>query len=98
MLQGWRNGRGEKYCSSVRASRHSNFPSETCQEFRTKTTLIKYHFTFLLQAQLVATLFRNVKATIPSLLYLRRKDEVGIMQAQHDSLRHCHILLRATTV
>lgn len=60
--------------------------------------LIKYHFTFLLQAQLVAVLFRNVKATIPLLLYLRRKDEVGIMQAQHDSLRHCHILLTASTV
>lgn len=61
--------------------------------------LIKYpFFTFILQAQLVAILFKNVKATIPLLLYLRRKDEVGIMQAQHDSLRHCHILLTATAV
>lgn len=58
--------------------------------------LIKYHFTFLLQAQLVAILLRNVQATVP--LYLWRKGDVGIIQAQHDSLRHCHILLRATAV
>lgn len=59
---------------------------------------IKYHFAFLLQAQSVAILFRNVKATIPLLLYFKTKDEVRIMQAQHDTFRHHHILLTATTV
>lgn len=83
------------FCKGFQALK---LPFRNLPSIQDKDVLIKYHLSFLLQAQLLVTLFRSVRALFPACYILRRKDEVGIMQTQHGSLTRCHILLTATTV